>query len=98
MFCVIGIPSVEGVSAAATSVDVTRPTSYLSKSEPITTVTGTRPGTGITDRLTRTAPGAITHPLTGRFLSVNPIHPWRCFQKAFLCCIAIGNVFAGQSC
>jgi len=65
---------VAGVSAAST-VDVpSGPASRLSRSEP--TGAATKPGSGlVANRLTRTAPGAFTYPLTGEFLWQSPLYP-----------------------
>ena len=61
--------SATGVSVAA-SVDIEGPTSHVSRSEPATAVTGPGVRTAPTqhDRLTQTAPGALTYPLSGRFV------------------------------
>lgn len=58
-----GFQSVAAVSAA-TTVDVpSGPASHLSRSEP--SEAATKPGSGLAERLTKTAPAAFTYPLTG---------------------------------
>ena len=35
----------------------------------------TKPGLGLAERLTKTAPGAFIYPLTGEFLGQSPLYP-----------------------
>ena len=65
LFC-LEFQSSAGESAAAT-VGVSGPTGHLSRSEPAVAATGSA-GVGAASthsRLVQTAPGALTHPLTG---------------------------------
>lgn len=69
----IGFQSVAGVSAV-TTVDVpSGPASHLSRSEPSAAVT--KPGLGLAERLTKTAPAAFTYSHTGEFLWQAPRSP-----------------------
>lgn len=62
-----------GFSAATTADEPEGLTSRFSRSEP--TAAATKPGSVLANRLSRTAPGAFTHPPTGEFLLKSPLYP-----------------------